>query len=123
MGTVVCAETNSHGECRNKSGVMQQKMRCRKGIPFESPEDFAYPYVLVSGRGKYGDALAVLAESPIGNFPVYQRKQCIVSAHSDIFTRMNSRAELTDQNIAGNDIFSAKPLNTAALTLRVSSVP
>ena len=71
---------------------------------------------------QHGNSLALFIHVLVAHDPVNQRKQSIITPHSDVFPRMNSGSELTHEDISGAHRFAAENLYATALALTVAAV-
>jgi hypothetical protein len=72
--------------------------------------------------GQYANPLSFFVEPMIKDNPVDLRKQSVIPAHSNVFTRVYARAELANQNISRPHSLTAKYFHTPALPLAVASI-
>ena len=69
-----------------------------------------------------GDLLAVLAQVRETHHAVSLGEQGVVGADADIHTGMDVSAALADQNVAGLDELTVRPLGTEALGVGITAV-
>src|SRR5581483_10783341 len=69
-----------------------------------------------------GDPLSLFVFALVAHHAVDQREQREVPAHADVLSRVNARAELAHQNIAGAHGLAAENLHAAPLPLAVAAV-
>src|SRR5262245_10271503 len=96
---------------------------CADGAPPRTPTQWQ-ARVLGPGRGNGLDPhpRAVLAPALVLDDAVDQREQGPVAADADVGTRMDARADLTDQDVARLGVLPAVHLDAATLPLAVAPV-
>jgi hypothetical protein len=88
--------------------VMGFAMQSSDGLAFAAPIQFT------SGSLQFANTYA--ATVPVKrNDAVFERKQCEIAALADIATWVKLVADLTYDDIAGDDIFTAETFDAAAL--------
>src|SRR5690606_24035521 len=75
-----------------------------------------------SGLGPDRDLLAVLAVPLEGHDAGHQREERVVPAHADALARVDLRAELADEDVAGDHPLAAELLDAAPLAVRIAAV-
>ena len=72
--------------------------------------------------GIYGDLLAVSTHALKLDDTVDQREQGIILAATDVVARMDLRAVLAENNVAGLDVFAAELFAAKPLAIRIPAV-
>jgi hypothetical protein len=72
--------------------------------------------------GRHVNSLSFLVEPVVPNDSVDLGEQRKVPTHADVFSRVNARSQLSDNNVAGPHCFAAKYFNSPSLPLAVASV-
>jgi hypothetical protein len=90
--------------------------------PKKKPRTGLFDIAKLPSLRQHAHSLSLLIETIVEDDTVDLRKQCKVAPHSDIFPRVNARAELPHNDISGAHAFSTKYLHPTPLALAVSSV-
>src|SRR5512139_4020732 len=75
-----------------------------------------------SGLRHHRDDAAIAAGLRVLHGALGLREEREVLAHPDVLAGVEERADLADQDVAGNDVLRAVDLHATALTLRVAAV-
>ena len=71
---------------------------------------------------KNADTLAIAAEPLEHDIPFGRGEDGVIAADADILPRMELGAALADDDVAGNDVLTAKTLDAQTLALTVAAV-